>query len=57
MIDYIKNLAKERSTWLGLIGVIGSLGYAVNPIYIDMIVNVGIGLSGLVLTLTRDKAE
>lgn len=57
MPEYLKKLSTERSTWLGLIAFFGSLGYIVNPSYIDLIVSTATGLTGLVFGVTPDPGK
>ncbi len=45
----------ERSSWLGIIAVLASLGITISPELQDVIIQVGLSLAGLVAFLTKDK--
>jgi hypothetical protein len=52
-MDYIVDRAKERSTWVGVIGVLSALGIGIEPALADAIIAVGTGLAGLIGIFTR----
>lgn len=45
---------KERSTWVGLITILTSIGINIKPELSEGIVSAGMGIVGLVFVLTRD---
>lgn len=54
-LNYLAARLQERSTWLGLIGLLGSVGITLSPANADAIVTVGVALASALLTLTADK--
>jgi len=47
---------KERSTWLGITGLVTTLGVALSPELMETIVGIGTGIGALIAIMTRDKA-
>lgn len=54
-MNWIIDRLKERSTWLGLTGIVTALGVALNPEQIEAITATGLAIAGLVAAFTRDK--
>lgn len=54
-LKWIGNRLAERSSWLGVIAVLASLGISVSPELQDVIIQLGLSLAGLVAFLTKDK--
>lgn len=54
MIDFIVSRLKERSTWLGLVSLVTALGLVLTPAQSEAIIAAGMGLAGLIGTLTGD---
>lgn len=57
LTKFVLDRAKERSTWVGLIGMLSVAGVAIKPEMMEAIVSFGVALSGLVLAVTKDMAE
>lgn len=55
MLDWIFDRLKERSTWLGLTGLLSALGVMVSPEQKEAIVGAGIAVAGVIAMFTRDK--
>lgn len=55
LINYLAARLKERSTWLGLIGLLSSVGITLSPANTDAIVTVGVALASAITVLTADK--
>lgn len=55
-ISYLAARLQERSTWLGLIGLLGTLGVTLSPTHSEAIATLGVALASAVLTLTVDKS-
>lgn len=55
MFDFIMERLKERSTWVGLVGLATSGGISLNPENIEAIVTVGTTVAGLIATVVPDK--
>jgi hypothetical protein len=55
IIKFISERGAERSTWLGIISVIGALGYAIDPALIEIIIHGGSFIGGIILLITREK--
>ena len=47
---------KERSTWLGLTGLLTAVGVGLEPDQAEAIVTAGVALAGVIAMLTKDKA-
>ena len=54
MKDFIIKRLKERSTWIGLAGLLSALGVVVSPELTEAIVTAGIAVGGLIMVLTKD---
>lgn len=54
MLEWILARAKERSTWLGLIALLTSVGVSLEPTAQEAIVTAGVALAGMVAVLTVD---
>ncbi|MFQ5472041.1 MAG: hypothetical protein ACE5FA_04045 [Dehalococcoidia bacterium] len=55
LLQWIAARGAERSTWLGLIGLISAFGVNLKPELTEGIIALGLALAGLVATLTKDK--
>lgn len=53
-IAWLLARARERSTWLGLTGLLGALGVLVEPDQAEAIAAAGIAVAGAIAALTRD---
>lgn len=51
---YILNRLKERSTWMGLIGLATAFGLTLSPEQTEAIIAFGISLVGLIAIFTKD---
>jgi hypothetical protein len=54
-MHYIIERMRERSTWLGFIGILTGFGVTLDPALVDVIVAAGASLAGLVAALTPDN--
>lgn len=57
ILNFLLDRAKERSTWIGLIGFASSLGVAIQPEMVEAIASAGVALSAIVMVLTKDAAK
>lgn len=55
IMDYIVARLQERSTWLGLIGLVSAFGLALSPEAAEAIITAGVGVAGAVAVFTKDK--
>ena len=55
-LDWLVARAKERSSWLGLTGLITAVGVALSPDQVEAIVTVGTAIAGAIALFTKDKA-
>lgn len=55
MLPYIFNRLKERSTWLGLVGLICSAGVSCKPEHTEAIATVGTTVASLIAAIIPDK--
>ncbi len=53
-MNYIFARLKERSTWVGLIGLTTSLGMGICPLDIETIATIGTALASAIATLVPD---
>jgi len=53
MFAYFLERLSERSTWLGMIGILGALGVNASPEYSDAILSIGTSVAGGILTFTK----
>lgn len=54
--EYFEQRTKERSTWLGVVGFLGAVGFTVSPEMTESIIGIGTALSGLIFSFTPDKS-
>lgn len=55
MITYIIQRLTERSTWLGLIGLVTAAGVTVEEQMAEQLIAAGMAVAGLVGVLTKDR--
>lgn len=53
LIAFALDRAKERSTWVGLIGLLSAVGVALSPDQVEAISAAGVALAGVVGMFTR----
>ena len=51
---YLLARAQERSTWLGITSALTGLGVALTPDQATTIISIGLGVAGLIASLTKD---
>ena len=49
------NRLQERSTWLGIVGAVSSIGIYIKPEMASSISQIGVGISSAIAILTKDK--
>ena len=54
VLNWIVNRRKERSTWLGIIGVVTAAGVTLFPEQIEVIATAGAGVASAILAFTSD---
>lgn len=54
IVKFVVDRMKERSTWIGLVGLLSSVGIALEPSMVEAIASVGVALSAVVMILTKD---
>ena len=54
---YLLALARERSTWRGVVAILTAFGLVVSPEQSDAIIAGGLAVIGLIGTFMRDTAE
>lgn len=47
----------ERTTWIGLIGLVSAAGVVVQPALAEQIAAAGMGLAGILLIITQDTPK
>ena len=56
MLKFIIDRLKERSTWLGLTGIVAAAGIGLHPEQTEAIIALGIAAAGAVAAFTKDHA-
>ena len=56
-MDWLRKRAQERSTWIGGIGFLSSLGILISPELTNAIVTIGLMLAGGTVAITPDSPE
>ncbi len=54
VLAYLIARLQERSTWLGIIGLLTGAGLHIAPDQANLIVSIGLGLAGLIAAGTKD---
>lgn len=54
VIRYIADRLDERSTWLGITGLITALGVGIRPDIMETVTEMGMGMASLVMIITKD---
>ena len=49
------NRLQERSTWLGIVGAVSSIGIYIKPEMASSISQIGVGVASAIAILTKDK--
>ena len=57
MFKYIFNRLKERSTWLGIIGLVTVCGATISTELAEQIIAAGIAIAGAIGIVTKDKED
>lgn len=55
MLTFIVDRLKERSTWLGIIGIVTAAGLMLSPEQQEAISAAGVAIAGLLAAFTADK--
>lgn len=53
LIAFSLERAKERSTWVGLVGLLAAVGVALSPEQAEAIATLGVAIAGAVGVFTR----
>ncbi|WP_406853366.1 hypothetical protein WEU32_06930 [Brevundimonas sp. BH3] len=46
---------RERSTYIGLVGLLSAFGIAIDPQYVEIALMLGSGIAGLIAVIWPDK--
>lgn len=55
IIDFIVPRLRERSTYVGFVGILTACGIAVEPEYVETALAIGTAVSSIILIVTKDK--
>lgn len=55
ILKFILPRLKERSTYLGIVGLLAAVGVAVDPTYVDLALTVGAAVAGILGVIWPDK--
>lgn len=53
-MEYILNRLSERSTWQGVVALLGAFGIAIRPDLVEAVVTFGLAAAGLINVLFPD---
>jgi hypothetical protein len=53
--QWILGRAQERSTYLGIIGILTGAGFSIKPELGNAVISLGLGIAGVVGVITKDK--
>ena len=56
-LSWLLERLKEPTTYLGLTAMLSAAGYAVDPELANQISTAGVGISGLILFVMREKKD
>jgi len=56
-LTWITDRLKERSTWIGLSGIVTAAGVAISPELLEAIISMGIAAASLIAIITKDKKD
>ena len=54
-LQYLLDRFKERSTWAGLLALLGSLGIALNPEQTEAIIALGLAVIGVISVFIKER--
>jgi hypothetical protein len=52
--DWLLARLNERSTWVGLTGMLAAIGVGISPQQLEVITTVGVGTASAILAFTKD---
>lgn len=52
--DLIRPRLKERSTYVGIVGLLTAFGIAIDPAYVDVALALGAGIGGIIAIVWKD---
>lgn len=52
--DLILPRLKERSTYVGIVGLLTAFGIAIDPAYVDVALVLGAGIGGIIAIVWKD---
>jgi hypothetical protein len=55
-MQWLLDRLTERSTWIGVLTLLGVVGVSVSPEQKELIVSAGLALGAVVLAFTKDKS-
>lgn len=55
--QFILPRLKERSTYVGVVGILTALGIAIDPAYVDVALAVGAAVAGVIGIVWKDAAK
>ena len=56
VLNFIRDRLDERSTWVGIVGILSALGIAFTPDQVELIVAAGLAVWGLVEAFLPDPS-
>ena len=55
IVNFILERLKEKTTWLGITGLLATVGVTLSPEQGTAIVTAGVGIAAAILTFTKEK--
>jgi hypothetical protein len=56
-LNWLAARAAERTTWVGVIGMLSTIGVGIKPELAETIASLGVSVASLVLVVTKDKSK
>lgn len=56
MLELLKKKLGEKSTWIGLVTLLGAVGVAITPELSEAIVAAGLAIVGLIAVVIKERA-
>ncbi|WP_433949978.1 hypothetical protein [Brevundimonas bullata] len=57
ILQFVLPRLRERTTYVGLVGILTACGIAVQPEYLEAAIAIGTALSSVILIVTKDQTS
>lgn len=55
ILEFLAPRLRERSTYVGIVGILTALGIAIEPQYLEAALAIGTAISSVILIVTKDS--